>query len=1129
LNDQEQEMPPTYKAADFPPVSPSKLSPPALPKILARPRLQTLFEQNEDKKLVLIIGQAAQGKTTAAAWYFQNTMKPSVWINLDPGDSDPVNFFYLLVNAVAAQLKEEDTKQLLSLPSQRLGPRECRYHYREWAAALFNTFNRPFHLFLDGLDRLDPRADSFGFLQALVEEMPPGIRLVLTSRGYPPLPFEFQKLKMGRQALVLENEDLAFRPQEIKQYFYSLQGLSLDGEQVKRIHTATEGWVGGIILLAQCLERMPKSSVKEYLAQHLPDRFQREAFQFFSREVFSALPPAEQQVLLRSSLLNQMDPGILKEFFPEEERSDLLKRLARSNLFVRGFPDPQQGMVFSYHQMFRDFLGTLLKTKISEEEWRQLHTKAGTYYENQGDLEKAIHHYLEARAFPEASSLIKQIGLALIQNARQADLTHWLRELPQPLIQADPWLLLFGALPNRFFIALDENLRTLQEAVALFKNQGCQSGLLLGMAFLIEAELVWGKNRPELVREAEELLTLDENESYLYERVFLWRQIGWAHSMRGNPRRGYWACEKAYILANQLADPLLKAGALAHAITCLSILGEFRQAERLLQELNSFSWRFPSAEILFHHSISKVLYLVFHGDLQTALELCTTSLEEAEKQGLHHLYPFFLLHKQVALSYIQEHQQANEINEQLLNLAAALNNDFLKGATTFFAATSAYWSDRRADARDLFDQAMALFAAGDSSSEVYLNGARLARGLLNDPPENRLAAITDLRDVLDYWERFESYLFLTECHLALGLLYHDQGQEEQAREHLQKGLLIARQREYRHFMIISPRDVLRACILAQEYCEAGSSPADYSARLLVSNFGRQAEAELEKLSRHPHLRVSQKAVELRRSVHRAATPLLRIQTFGGLRLHLDRKPMEDGAWDRFQPRQLLVAILSQKNEKTHKEVLIEALWPKEHPVTGEKNFKTTLQRLRKSLEPDLNPVFGSSYIHLHHNQIFMDETLCSIDSRKFIALLKEGKEHERSGDGPKALDCFVRALDLYQGDFIPEERYAPWAEQRREDLKDIYIDLLNRAARYHENAGSFKKAVACLKQVLESDPLLEEACRGLMTLYAGKGLFNEAIRVYETCQKALQSGLDSKPDPVTTALYQGIKERQQKS
>lgn len=100
------------------PPSLAKITPPSLHKILTRFRLQEVFEKNEDKKLVLIIGQAAQGKSTVAASYFQNSSRPSAWVNLGREDSDPVNFFYLLVQAVQRTFPERDLRPLLSIPSQ---------------------------------------------------------------------------------------------------------------------------------------------------------------------------------------------------------------------------------------------------------------------------------------------------------------------------------------------------------------------------------------------------------------------------------------------------------------------------------------------------------------------------------------------------------------------------------------------------------------------------------------------------------------------------------------------------------------------------------------------------------------------------------------------------------------------------------------------------------------------------------------------------------------------------------------------------------------------------------------------------------------------------------------------------
>ena len=110
-----------------------------------------------------------------------------------------------------------------------------------------------------------------------------------------------------------------------------------------------------------------------------------------------------------------------------------------------------------------------------------------------------------------------------------------------------------------------------------------------------------------------------------------------------------------------------------------------------------------------------------------------------------------------------------------------------------------------------------------------------------------------------------------------------------------------------------------------------------------------------------------------------------------------------------------------------------------------------------------------------------------------------------------------------------ERGYRHMVEFCREDLKAVYLDLLTRMACYHEQTGGFRKAVRLYQQALQADPLLEDACRGLMSLYAAKNLFNEALRVFESCRKSLKAALNTKPDPLTVALYQGIKERVRKA
>ena len=199
-----------------PAVNISKITPPRLPKIVYRSRLIKSLENNKDKQLIFILGQAAQGKSTLVASYFNTSDIPPAWISLGKDDSDPVNLFYSTVHALGHVLREIDLSPLLAYPSISMGPRLEIPLYREWANAIFEHISSPIWIVLDGLDRLSPDAPSFQLLQVLLEDAPQNIHLIMLSREEPP--FEIEGLKVKRKAYILTNDDLAFTPDEIKAF-----------------------------------------------------------------------------------------------------------------------------------------------------------------------------------------------------------------------------------------------------------------------------------------------------------------------------------------------------------------------------------------------------------------------------------------------------------------------------------------------------------------------------------------------------------------------------------------------------------------------------------------------------------------------------------------------------------------------------------------------------------------------------------------------------------------------------------------------------------------------------------------------------------------------------------------------
>jgi DNA-binding SARP family transcriptional activator len=304
-----------------------------------------------------------------------------------------------------------------------------------------------------------------------------------------------------------------------------------------------------------------------------------------------------------------------------------------------------------------------------------------------------------------------------------------------------------------------------------------------------------------------------------------------------------------------------------------------------------------------------------------------------------------------------------------------------------------------------------------------------------------------------------------------------------------------------------------------------SEATDYAAHLLSTRLSFVAEEELEKLSNHPDFKVRDEVWEIRRAVHRTKILPLRIETLGRFQVFRGDSPIEENQWDRVQPKQLLKAIVSYGRERIPKEILIDELWPEESPNAADKNFKTTLQRLRKSLEPSIHKYFSSSYIHLQDNFVFLDPELCQVDVDQFLSLLKMAVEKEKRGDTKRALSLYAEATEIYKGDFLPDEIYASWADKKREELRLKYIEFLGKMAGLYERQGVLKKAADCYKKAIQTDPLLEESYQKLMAFYSSKGLYNEALRTYEDCKKVFKKELKTQPDPTTTAIHKKILEK----
>ncbi len=1100
----------------------SKFIPPQIPQIIARPRLIQSLERHQDKKLTLILGQAAQGKSTLAATYIKASPAPSAWVNLGPEDTDAVTLYYLLLHALQRVLPARNFDNALNYPGLAMAGRD-EPQYRDWLHVLFSDLHGPVQIILDGLERLAHGTSALDLLQVLLAELPPQARVFFLSREMPNLDLEL--LSRGKAIFTLTNAELAFNLEETADYFSRIRRFHLSNDLIGRIYQLTEGWIGGLVLFCDSLDWVPESQRERYVSQELAGKFIWNIFQYFGEKILAQLPREVQELLIKSSILEVVEPDFVEEAMGVANAQAILNELVKRNLFIQSILDKKSGWSYKYHPLFREFLQGKFHTLVVREQQVDSYFQVATLSERRADLETAVRFYLRAQAYPEAAGAIQKVGRELVKMGKTAELAQWLTALPLDLVQKNPWLLLYLYI-TRQFAGAPEAAIILEKALSLFEETGDLRGRLLALAHLLKSSAMGIRPQtplPAIIAQAEDLLASAQAGSYPYERMILLSQLGLAHYVvSGNPNKGYQACQNAYVLAKALGDVSQQANALLHAYLNLTSVGEFSEALKLNQKIVELleNHPFPAPRAL--HFLYRGVFCLMRGDLEVAGIMLREAQELLEKHGLNNLKPLGLLFD-LMLEFLSGHfREAEALGQHLLNYTNALGSRFFHGLAANVLGASFYHEGDYARAREMVDYAREILSSREGLGLFHLRVNKIIGALISCRRRDKEPNLEELQEMLDYFTAVSMPYFEAATHLTLALACRQRGQDRKAADHVIQGLRLAREKGYCHILEMTRRDLLSVCLLALEL--EAMEVWDYAGELIATRLADLAIPELTRLIKHENRSIADQAWELRQTLHRAALPKLRFQTLGGLRVWRGETPVEDKEWEGHQPQLLLKAIIARGPQGAPKEVLMEDLWPEASPHLTEKNFKVNLHRLRKTLEPTLDKTLDYSYVHLKAGLVFLDPDLCRVDMYEFLSLCQQGEKLEQTGDLKGAMALYHRALELYDGDFLSEELYHASISLKRDELQESMLAVLNRLAKLYEDKGSVVKATECYMKVVQTDPLAEAACRRLMQLYAQRGLRNAALRVYEDCKRALQEMLNTDPEEVTTAIYRKVLE-----
>ena len=372
------------------PILAARITVPGVPDwAVPRPRITKLIAKGARRcRLTIVTGPPGAGKTMALALWAAAEPGTVAWISLEDFDSQPGAFWSYAVAALGRS--GVALPKALSAASRR---RQADHTFLVRLTSALAAQNPPVTLVVDDLYVLT-RPTVLTELDFVLRNAQPGLRLVVSSRGDPPL--SLHRYRLAGELTEIRASDLAFSAAEAR-LLLAQHSSTLSADSLERLMRRTEGWAAGLRLAAISMDGHPD-----------PDQFVKELITedsaltgYLVEEVLKGARPEVREVLLSTSILEHVNAEVASELTGDEQAGAILPAVARANAFVQ----PTGCGWYRYHTLFAEVLRLKLRRDCPDRV-ADLHRRAARWYERNGMLTAAVQHAKRAGDWQLAASMV---------------------------------------------------------------------------------------------------------------------------------------------------------------------------------------------------------------------------------------------------------------------------------------------------------------------------------------------------------------------------------------------------------------------------------------------------------------------------------------------------------------------------------------------------------------------------------------------------------------------------------------------------------------------------------------------------------------------------------------------------
>ncbi len=387
--------------------------------LVRRSRLIERLATSRGHPLALIVAPAGYGKTTLLAQWVAEETRAVAWLTLQREHDDARALFDAVADALAwIGFEGRDA----------------------WSGSHFLLVLDDAHLV--GSEVLHQVLDP------LIRRLPPGSQIAVGSRAEPDL--ALGTLRAERMVVELTATDLAMSPEEASALLRAAD-LELDAPAVQELLVRTEGWPAALYLASLSLRTRasdhgepPFAGDDHFIVQYVHDQF------------LAGLAPANRRFLSRIAIFDRVS-GPLCDSVLEIGRSDRrLGDLARSNLPLEAI-DPGHEWYRLHRLVRQSLLGQARRRDPGQV--RSLQQRASVWYEEHGDLDRAIDHAVAAGDLGRVGKLLWDSLPDYVERGRIGRVEGWLASFSEHQLESSDRLALAAAYVHLVSGSIEDAMR----------------------------------------------------------------------------------------------------------------------------------------------------------------------------------------------------------------------------------------------------------------------------------------------------------------------------------------------------------------------------------------------------------------------------------------------------------------------------------------------------------------------------------------------------------------------------------------------------------------------------------------------------------------------------------------------